>query len=51
MAHVSKELEDELALDRVIEIMKKKTNPTPEKKKKRGFVIAPKRWIVERSFA
>ncbi len=52
MGYVSEELETELEKDGVrLEIVKKGTNPTPEEKKKRGFAIGPKRWIVERSFA
>ena len=52
MGYVSEELEAELWRDGVkLEIVKKNANPTPEEKKKRGFAIGPKRWIVERSFA
>ena len=52
MGYVSEELQTELEKDGVrLEIVKKNTNPTPEEKKKRGFAIGPKRWIVERSFA
>lgn len=48
MGYVSAELESELLRDGVkLEIVKKNTNPTPEEKKKRGFAIGPKRWIVE----
>lgn len=52
MGYVSEELQVELEKDGVrLEIVKKNINPTPEEKKKRGFAIGPKRWIVERSFA
>ena len=52
MGYVSEELQTELEGDGVrLEIVKKNTHPTPEEKKKRGFAIGPKRWIVERSFA
>jgi putative transposase len=52
MGYVSAELEGQMLQDGVkLEIVKKSTNPTPEDKKKRGFGIDPKRWIVERSFA
>lgn len=52
MGYVSGELEAELWRDGVrLEIVKKNNNPTPEEKRKRGFAIGPKRWIVERSFA
>lgn len=52
MGYVSEELQTELEKDGVrLEIVKKSTNPTPADKKKRGFAIGPKRWIVECSFA
>lgn len=52
MGYVSKELQTQLLRDEVrLEIVKKNTNPSPEDKKKRGFAIGPKRWVVERSFA
>lgn len=50
--YVSEELEAELRRDGVkLEIVRKNVNPTAEEKKKRGFAIGAKRWIVERSFA
>jgi putative transposase len=52
MGYTSKELESRLSQDGVrLEIVKKNTNPSVKDKRKRGFAIGPKRWIVERSFA
>ena len=52
MGYTSKELFKQLWNDGVkLEIVKKNKAASAKEKKRRGFAIGPKRWIVERSFA